>query len=393
VKSEIKAELLRELTLDLEAPLVDIGIRFSRDPRHPLHRGRPVVSFASWDLLNIATNREISNCFVQAQAEFGSGATSARSIGGTTSAHERAEARISRYFAAESALLFSSRGQAVLTMLTTLCAEGVTVISTPLSTLPVADACSLVGAEFVECETVENLRVVLDKNPLSKRVIIMLESVSSLTGEAVDISAWLSTAAATGAWVIVDESAALGLGGLRGAGSAELAPASPALLARIVGFQYALGIDVAAIVGPIELRELLMKRSRYLKHEPPPAPIFARLAHVSIDVIELALLQREMLAARSLLVDRAIRSQAWIVAGASPSPILSIRLDSLRKAREVQEGMLQRGLLVEALPARSLRRNGAVVRALISNAHSQEEVEAFLTGFAEVRKRLESPVS
>jgi 7-keto-8-aminopelargonate synthetase-like enzyme len=278
-------------------------------------------------------------------------------------------------------------------MLTTLCAEGVAVISTPLSTLPVADACSLVGAEFIECETVENLRVVLDKNPLSKRVIIMLESVSSLTGEAVDISAWLSTAAATGAWVIVDESAALGLGGLRGAGSAELAPASPALLARIVGFQYALGIDVAAIVGPIELRELLMKRSRYLKHEPPPAPIFARLAHVSIDVIELALLQREMLAARSLLVDRAIRSQAWMVAGASPSPILSIRLDSLRKAREVQEGMLQRGLLVEALPARSLRRNGAVVRALISNAHSQEEVEALLTGFAEVRKRLESPVS
>ena len=82
-----------------------------------------------------------------------------------------------------------------------------------------------------------------------------------------------------------------------------------------------------------------------------------------------------------------------MVAGASPSPILSIRLDSLRKAREVQEGMLQRGLLVEALPARSLRRNGAVVRALISNAHSQEEVEAFLTGFAEVRKRLESPLS
>jgi 7-keto-8-aminopelargonate synthetase-like enzyme len=328
---------------------------------------------------------------VRAQVEFGSGATAARSVGGVTNAIERAEARLSRFFAGEAAILFGTRNQAVLTMITTLCGEGVVVVTSPLCSLPLADACALVGADFVECESVDNLRTTLERYSLIRRVIVVVEASSPLTGEPVDISGWVMTAELAGAWIVIDETTALGLGGMRGAGSAEIMPASPALLARLVGFQYVIGSEVCAVVGSVELRELLLRRSRYLRHEPPPSSLAARLADLVVDIVELALLPREMLAARSALVYRALKAQGWQLSSTLPSPITSLWFDSLQKARDVQEAMLQRGVLVEALPARSLRRNGAVVRALLSNAHTQEEVDTLLTGFGEIRKRLEGP--
>ena len=391
MKAEIKAELLRELTLDVGAPPADTGIRYGRDPFHPMYRGRPIVSFASWDLLHIQPHREIANGLVRALMEFGIGATAARSVGGVTNAIERAEGRLSRFFAAETAILFGTKNQAVLTMITALCGEGVLVVASPLCSLPLADACALVGAEFVECESVDNLRSTLGRYSLLRRVIVVVEASSPLTGEPVDISGWVVTAELAGAWVVIDETTALGLSGMRGAGSAEILPTSPALLARLVGFQYVIGSEVCAVVGSVELRELLLKRSRYLRHEAPPSSFAARLADLVIDIVELALLPREMLAARSAIVYRALRAQGWQLSSILPSPIMSLWFDSLQKARDVQQAMLQRGVLVEALPARSLRRNGAVVRALLSNAHAQEEVDDLLTSFGEIRKRLEAP--
>ncbi len=391
MKAEIKAELLRELTLEVGTPPADIGVRYGRDPFHPNYRGRPIVGFASWDLLHIQPHREIASSMVHAQAEFGSGTTAGRNAGGVTNAIERAEARIARFFAAESSVLFGTRNQAVLTVVTALCGEGVVVVSPPLCSLPLADACALVGADFVECESVDNLRATLDKYSLTKRVIVVVEATSPLTGEPVDISGWAAIAELSGAWMVVDETTALGLGGMRGAGSAEVLPSSPALLARLVGFQHVIGSEVCAVVGSAELRELLLKRSRYLRHDSPPSSLSARLADVVIDIVELALLQREMLGARAGLVTRALKLQGWKIASTLPSPITSLWFDSVQKARDVQEAMLQRGVLVEALPARSIRRNGAVVRVLLSNAHTQEEVDALLTSFGEIRKRIDTP--
>jgi 7-keto-8-aminopelargonate synthetase-like enzyme len=50
--------------------------------------------------------------------------------------------------------------------------------------------------------------------------------------------------------------------------------------------------------------------------------------------------------------------------------------------------MLQRGILVDSIPAKGVRKNGAVVRILLSISHSDSEIEKLLEGLAEVRKRL-----
>lgn len=387
MKPEIKAELLRELQLEVATPPADIGIRCEQDRFRPLHRGRPVVSFAHWDPLNIAYHKELAS-LAHLEGIAGLGSNASRSMGGVSVALERGESRVARFYAAEAGTAFNSKSQAVLTTVTALCGEGVLVLSSPLTTLPLADACALVGAEFLECGNLESLRASLEKNSLAKRLIVFIESSSPLTGEPVDISAWLGAAAQHGAWAVVDESALFGCSGMRGAGSAEVLPTSPALLARMVSFQNVIGSDVCVVVGSAEFKELLAKRSRYLRYEAPPPSLTGRFIEAATDLVELALSAREMLNARAALVHRALKAQGWRLASESPSLICALWFDTLQKARDVHDGMLQRGILLEALPARGLRRNGAVVRVLLSNAHSQEDIEALLTGLSEVRKRL-----
>ena len=87
---EIKAELLKELALEVGQVTPDLGIRAGVDSRHPIYRGKIVTSFASWDLLDLQRRREISKSIVHALEEFGGHAGIGRQSGGLTDAHTRA---------------------------------------------------------------------------------------------------------------------------------------------------------------------------------------------------------------------------------------------------------------------------------------------------------------
>ena len=389
MKPEIKAELLREIALEVSHSNADLGVRLGRDPRHVTYRGREIVSFASWDLLGIHNHPEVRSTLVKCLEQHGISSSSGRYSGGLGGGLAHAEMRIAKFFSAESSLLFSTRNQCVLTAITTLCAEGVVVLGPSLTTLPLADACALVGAEFGDFDGEEQLKGALQRYALTKRVIVVVEAVNPITGEAAPIERLVPIIEAAGAWLVVDESAALGISGIRGAGTAEKLPSTPALVARIVGFNTLGGSELCALVSGAELRELLVSRSRYLRYEMPPSTLNARFVEALLDVVEVSLSLREKLSSRAVKVTKAIKAQGWKVLGGDDSPIVSLWMDSLQDARTVQDALLQRGALLDALPARGIRRNGAVVRALISNLHVESEGQALLAGLDEVRKRTE----
>jgi 7-keto-8-aminopelargonate synthetase-like enzyme len=220
-----------------------------------------------------------------------------------------------------------------------------------------------------------------------KRLLVVAESVSPLTGETSDLVEINRVVEQCNGWLLVDESAALGLSGMRGAGSSEVLPTAPALLCRVCSFLTLVGSEVSGVVGPPELKELVLRRSRYLRFDPPPLPAVVQAVEAAIGVVELSILAREKLSARALRVHRALKAQGWKVSASEEVAIVSVSFESLQAARVVQDGLLQRGVYVEALPARGLRRNGAVVRVLLSVRHAEPEVESLLEGFAEVRQR------
>lgn len=390
MKPEIKAELLRELALERIQPQSDIGVRSDFDPFHPTFRGKPVISFACWDVLGVHAHPEVLTATARVVARRGLTTSVGRVSGGTTPALATCEHRVAQFCGTDAATIFSTRNQCVLTAITTVCGEGVVVAAHSHSSLPIADACALVGAESVEFESQEHLRNILPNYASAKRLVVVLEGVSSMSGEINSLSTLLTGIEHVGGWVFVDDTAGLGWCGMRGTGSVDGALASPTVVGRIVGFQYGLGIECCVLACSYELKELLAYRSRYLRAEAPPSDAVLLSIVAGLDVVELSLVLREKLLSLSSIVQAAVRTQGWRVLSAEGSPILSFWFETLQKARIVQEALLQRGIFVEALPARSLRKSGAVIRVLISNVHRYDEIQKLLEGLDEVYKRTQN---
>jgi 7-keto-8-aminopelargonate synthetase-like enzyme len=391
VKSELTTALAKELASDATVSQVDIGIRAGLDALHPLYRSQVVTSFTSWNVLDLYDHKEIRLAAIRAiEDQTSANSATGRFVGGWSTHHSGLEARTAQFFGAEAGILFSSRTQAILTLITAISKEGTVVLGPAMSALPVADACTLVELEYGEFDGIEELRQLLERYRNAKRVIVVGEVVSATTGKRLDTMLFFSLLEQAGAWGVLDESAAVAHSGLRGAGSAELFPSSPALLARLCSCNAIAGADLAILVGSVELKELLTHRSRYLRVEPPPPTPLVAAVYSGIDLVELTVTQRDKLLVRTKMVQNAVRAQGWSVVSDDDVPILALWCETLAKAREVQEGLLQRLSVVEALAARSLRKNGAVVRAVLSSGHTDLEVSRLLDGLLEIRKRIAS---
>jgi 7-keto-8-aminopelargonate synthetase-like enzyme len=388
MKPPIKVELTRELASELPGPALDVGLRTGVDALHPLYRSSVATSFATWNVLDLWGHKDCKVAAIHALEEFGEGAYASRYLGGLSSAHITGEARTAQFLAGESALLFSTKNQAILTLITALATGGGVVIGPAMSSLPLADACALVDLEFIECESMNEYRQALERHQTAPRVIVVAETVSATTGKKLDIPAFFAHISQFNGWAVLDESAALTHSGLRGAGSAEMLPNAPLLLGRILGASALTGGQIAALVCPHEVRELLVQRSRYLRVEPPPSAVEVASLSAALDLVEVAITHRERLSARARLVQIAVRDQGWHVVSDEGMPLVALWFDTYQQARGIQEALLQRGIVVEALTARSLRRNGAVVRIILSSGHSDLEVTRLLDSLLEVRKRL-----
>jgi len=393
VKPSLKLELKKELAApELRSSLGGFPLGSIERTLELEFKGRKVTSFASWDLLGLGTRRDILSPFVQTAEKQGLLPPSSRPYGGHSPEVARSEARISQFLGAEAAVLFPTRNQVVLTVITTLFNEADVVFTHSLSQVPVADACALVGAECVFYDQLDQL-VILEKTRLKRRVCIFHETINSATGDGIAIEEVLRVADVVGAWVLTDESAAFGTFGLRGSGSADPLPWSPSLLGRILSFGLVGGLPGAAIAGTADLKELLESRSRYLRYEVGASAASAAGTVALINAVEGAVVARERLRARGKLLLSQISEQGWKVSGGGESPILSIRLESFRDAISLSEAMLQRGVLLEPLPLKSRGREGGAVRILLTMNHTELAIERLLEGLAVIRRRLLSSES
>jgi 7-keto-8-aminopelargonate synthetase-like enzyme len=413
--NQIKVALAAELAKDAAT----LGIRFTpwpqpallagSDPLHPLLRLKQATSFASWDILNLWALPPIRNSALRATESLALKAAHGRSLGGLTELLTSCEDRVAELLCAEAALLFSSKNQLILTLITTLAAIGSRVVIAPaMSALPLADACALGDLELIECEGLSDYKGALERthakrsNPLCPPIVI-LESLSSITGKRCAVLGELlslndqsvseaKNSATKGSeypcWVVIDDSAALGHTGLRGAASAEAFPKAANLLARISSVTTICGSQIALLAAPRELREILLTRSRYLNTEPAPPPGDVAALLTGIDLLEGAIQKRQRLLALSEEVHTALKEQGWHVVSDAGSPICALWFDSYHKAQLVQEALANhRGIIVESLTARSLRKNGAVVRIILTLGHSELEIKALLQGLGEIFNR------
>lgn len=388
--STIQATLSAELKREISSPWRDRGVRAGLDSLHPLHRSKAITSFASPNVLGIFEHKSILQAIIRSlrnnQGELGVG----RTDGANSILRDSCEDRIASFFGDESGLLFNSKNQAILTLITALATQNLVVIGHTLTQLPLADGCALIEAPYEEYSSLDELRDILARSKNHTRKLVFAEPVGLVTGATTDITSLFSILEANDCWGVLDETAAVVHTGLRGAGSAEAIPTHPNLLARLTSARSFLGTGLAGLSCSKQLRELLLTRSRYLQVDPPPPPAEIAGFRAAIDVVEMAVSRRQLLKSRALHIRSEIQQQGWAVVSDDDTPTIALWQDSLEQGERLKEALLQRKILVELTPAKTMLRTGSVVRIHPALDHTDSEIASICDSLAAIKTRLSS---
>ena len=391
-KAELSADLAHALVHEGSEVLREGSVVAAGSHVRAVVRGREVDSFTSFDFLGLSTHPRIQRAAARALGMYGVGYPLPREAGGFTAQHGVCEQRMALFYGAESAVVFGQRSQAILSSITTFCRQGDLVLAGLGYGGGLADACAVADVEYDEFESFEGLERQLERHRADgrsyRRVVLCVESVSSTTGDACDLVRLFGVAEKYGWLTVIDESAGFGVFGGRGAGSAELFPRHPSLLARWITLAPMSGIDVAVVVGPREMRELLYRRSNYLRRECPPSPVAIGAAIELIDLVEVAGFQRGRAMAYAGLVVQELQAQGWSVSGGRVAPLVVVAVESQKRAYRVQAALLDQGILVGRHEGGVALCAGAVLRIALSAVHAQESVARLLAAFAQARARV-----
>ncbi|RIL04846.1 MAG: hypothetical protein DCC75_12230, partial [Proteobacteria bacterium] len=351
-------------------------------------KGKKLLDFTNWDALDLNQSAELKRASQMVIESAGIGAGSSRTLSGSSAYHARSEFRISKFLGMESALVFSSKNQAVFSLLTAMLGERDVIFFDELTQSPVIDAAYLVGASAVAVKSGELAAASeeVQRYQYAQRRFLYIESLSPLTGRKSNLPSLWNFAAANNLEILLDESYALGLIGARGAGvleefcSALLHPP----LCVISDLSLAIGCYGACIAGSHDLISYLINRSRTLSHESALPPALMRSIEAALDILELKLAGRQRLLIIAKRIAEALGGPGYLLDESVISPIVSVTFKGVSKAFSFAEALFQRGVLVDVIPYSAPLADATAVRFLPHVSHTERQIGDLMAAISDI---------
>lgn len=386
--------MLSELKLELEALALVQGreLFVSRGRKRgqiELH-GKKLKDFTNWDIFGLNHDPTFLKTIHAGVERFGLGSTSPRLFGGTSEVHQSCERRFSQYFGCESTLLFSSKNQAVISLMNAILGEKDCVVVDESVQSPIIDAANVTKSEvkFFSYDDPNSLNGVLARLEGQRRIIVVAESLSPVTGKVVDLKAISTIAQRYKAQLIVDESFGFGTLGLRGSGGVELFTLEREILCRFLDLSRTIAGFGAIISGPLTLIDFLIQRSRTLILEAAPPPLLCLAAEAAIDLIELKTIDRERIKASSNRLRRGIAEMSKSVSISDDGPIVCIKVSTPQISKEVARHLLGKGFFVEHFAISNRTKEFGLIRLIVNLAHSEKDIDCLLQALSEILPRI-----
>lgn len=227
------------------------------------------VDFSSNDYLGFSKSAKIFNDAHAYLLNIGitnNGATGSRLISGNHSLYNEAEACVSHFHKAESALMFNSGYDANVGLFSSMLQKGDTILYDEFIHASIRDGMrlSLAKAYKFAHNDLTDLERLLQKAVTEKsgEIYVVTESVFSMDGDCPDLIAMVALTEKYNALLIVDEAHALGVFGNKGEGLVQALNLQDKVFARVMTFGKGLGCHGAAILGPPQLKEYLVNFAR-----------------------------------------------------------------------------------------------------------------------------------
>jgi 7-keto-8-aminopelargonate synthetase-like enzyme len=269
---------------------------------------------------------------------------------------------------AEAALVFSSGFAANYGVISTLSAQGVTVLSDELNHASLIDGCRAGRGEVSVFRHNDLDEVAARLAAAPGRVMVVTESVFSMDGDLAPLTELSVLCAAHRALLVIDDAHGV-------LGSPPVVPDATVLWLGTLS--KTLASQGGYVAGPAPIVDLIVNRARSFIFSTGLSPADAAAASAALGVFTSdsgSALRRYLAAA----VER--------VAPGHRSPIIPVVLGSEHAALAASRRLLDAGLLVPAIRPPTVPPGTSRLRIALSAAHTSEMIDRLLSGLAEVSR-------
>ena len=346
--------------------------------------GRELINMSSNDYLGLANHPELREAAKAGADAWGSGAGAVRTIAGTLDVHEALEVELAAWKGAEATLVFQSGFAGNLGTIPALVGRGDVILSDELNHASIIDGCRLSRAEirrFAHADA-DSLREQLTACAPDQRKLVVTDGVFSMDGDIAPLPDICEVAESFDAMVMVDDAHGSGVLGRGGRGSVDHFGLHVRVHVQLGTLSKAIGSMGGYIAGSQGLRDYLTHTARPLLFSTSHPPAVVEATRAAIRVLSREPERVDRLWANARFFKQGLRDLGMDL-GRSATPITPVIVGEAERAHALSDRLRQCGVFVQSVVFPTVPRGAARVRAMVSAAHSEEDLAQAIAAFGE----------
>ncbi len=371
---------------DLRARSLFRPFQVLQTPQGPRIRiaGRELINMSSNDYLGLANHPELREAAKAGADAWGSGAGAVRTIAGTLDVHEALEAELAAWKGVEATLVFQSGFAGNLGTIPALVGRGDVILSDELNHASIIDGCRLSRAEirrFAHADA-DSLREQLTACAPDQRKLVVTDGVFSMDGDIAPLPDICEVAESFDAMVMVDDAHGSGVLGRGGRGSVDHFGLHGRVHVQLGTLSKAIGSMGGYIAGSQGLRDYLTQTARPLLFSTSHPPAVVEATRAAIRVLSREPERVDRLWSNARFFKRGLTVLGMDI-GRSATPITPVIVGEAERAHALSDRLRKRGVFVQSVAFPTVARGAARVRAMVSAAHSQDDLAQAIDAFGE----------
>ncbi|OWZ82796.1 glycine C-acetyltransferase [Natranaerobius trueperi] len=351
-------------------------------------KGKKVLNFCSNNYLGMANHPRVTDAAKNAIKDYGVGPGAVRTIAGDMDIHQKLEKKLAEFKGVEAALSVQSGFKANLSAIPSLVGKGDTIISDALNHASIIDGSRLSRAEIkvYSHNDVNELEEILKQNPPGKKLIIT-DGVFSMDGDIAPLPEIVELAEKYGAMTLVDDAHGEGVLGDSGKGIVDHFGLHGRVDVEVGTFSKALGVMGGCIAGSKQIVEYIKQKARPFTFSSaltvPDTAATLEAINILSESDELVL----KLWDNAEYFKQGVRDLG-LDTGGSETPITPVMIGDAKDATTFSERLFKEDVFAQAIGFPLVPQGQARIRAMISAAHSKEDLDFALDKFAKVGKEM-----
>jgi glycine C-acetyltransferase len=352
--------------------------------------GKSYLNLCSNNYLGFANDPRVCKKAKEMIDRYGVGPGAVRTIAGTMDIHLELEKKLAKFKGAEAAITFQSGFCANLAVIPTLTDEGDLIFSDSLNHASIIDASRLSKAKVVRYQHSDmgDLCAKLKSSAGSGKKLLITDGVFSMDGDIARLPEIVEIAEEFGVIVAVDDAHGEGVLGKGGRGIVDHFGLHGRVDVEIGTMSKAFGVMGGIVAGSRILIDFLRQKARTnLFSSALTVPdVAANLA--AVEIMEASDEAVKKLWSNGDFLKAELKARGFDV-GKSETPITPVIIGEAQAAKDFSTRLFENGVFATAIVFPTVPRGTARIRAMVSAAHSEEDLKKGVEAFVKVGREME----